>query len=326
MARERQIHEMSEMLRGAGAANPAARARRLYADGVRPSELAFRLSVGERGERRDPASRGASPRRRRPAVRVAPRYRAQVSRRVRELVAEGYSPRYAARRAYRGQDPRKLTAAQRRRIPARLYALPARRALPIEDRTHVRNAASRLEQMHRRGTVTESEYRSARAKIASRERQLGIHGAYVGGRDPVSRRSRRYPPYPRGKSKIERVLHEFKTGKLKTRGGRRVTSHKQAVAIALAEQRRAEGLRSRDPDKAGNKLWKYREVGPTGAVMWHGIANTNYVVFWNGPGSRLRIGTPRGSLTFIDHPMASDSYETMKQAEAAIRRLYRVTA
>jgi hypothetical protein len=59
----------------------------------------------------------------------------------------------------------KLTAAKRRRIPSRQFALPARRALPIEDHGHAVAAASRLEQMRKRGTVSPAEYRRAKAAI-----------------------------------------------------------------------------------------------------------------------------------------------------------------
>ncbi len=41
--------------------------------------------------------------------------------------------------------------------------------------------------------------------------------------------------------KVARTLHEFKRGKLKTRGGRKVTSREQALAIGLAQARRAGG-------------------------------------------------------------------------------------
>ena len=37
------------------------------------------------------------------------------------------------------------------------------------------------------------------------------------------------------KRKVERVLHEYKTGSLKSRSGRKVKSRKQAIAIALSE-------------------------------------------------------------------------------------------
>lgn len=38
--------------------------------------------------------------------------------------------------------------------------------------------------------------------------------------------------------KVERTMREFKRGKLKTRGGRKVTSREQAIAIGLAKARR----------------------------------------------------------------------------------------
>ena len=43
----------------------------------------------------------------------------------------------------------------------------------------------------------------------------------------------------KGKAKIEEVMHEFKEGKLKSGGKKKVTSRKQAVAIALSEAREA---------------------------------------------------------------------------------------
>jgi hypothetical protein len=38
-------------------------------------------------------------------------------------------------------------------------------------------------------------------------------------------------------NKIQKVMHEFKTGKLKSSSGQKVKSRKQAIAIALSEQR-----------------------------------------------------------------------------------------
>lgn len=40
------------------------------------------------------------------------------------------------------------------------------------------------------------------------------------------------------KKKIEKVIKEFKAGKLKTSAGKRVATKAQAVAIALAQVRR----------------------------------------------------------------------------------------
>lgn len=53
-------------------------------------------------------------------------------------------------------------------------------------------------------------------------------------------------PMPKGKGKVEKVMKEYKEGKLHTgkKGpgkGPVVKSRKQAVAIALSEQRKAEG-------------------------------------------------------------------------------------
>jgi hypothetical protein len=43
----------------------------------------------------------------------------------------------------------------------------------------------------------------------------------------------------KGKGKVEKVMHEFKHGELKSGGKKKVTNRKQAVAIALSEAREA---------------------------------------------------------------------------------------
>lgn len=43
------------------------------------------------------------------------------------------------------------------------------------------------------------------------------------------------------KKKMEKVMHEYKEGDLKSSSGRKVTSRKQAVAIGLNEAREAGG-------------------------------------------------------------------------------------
>jgi hypothetical protein len=83
----------------------------------------------------------------------------------------------------------RLTAAQRRRLPASAYALPERRphhgSLPLTDARgrldhgHIVSAAARLSMMRNRGSVTPAEYRRARARI---DRALA---ASRGGRHPV---------------------------------------------------------------------------------------------------------------------------------------------
>jgi hypothetical protein len=43
----------------------------------------------------------------------------------------------------------------------------------------------------------------------------------------------------KGKRKVHKVMKEHKEGKLKSSSGKKVTSRKQAVAIALSEARRS---------------------------------------------------------------------------------------
>jgi len=43
----------------------------------------------------------------------------------------------------------------------------------------------------------------------------------------------------KGKGKIEKVMHEYKEGTLKSGSGGKVTDRKQAVAVALSEARKA---------------------------------------------------------------------------------------
>jgi hypothetical protein len=42
---------------------------------------------------------------------------------------------------------------------------------------------------------------------------------------------------PKAQEKVEKAMHEFKEGKLKSSSGQKVTSRKQAVAIGLSEAR-----------------------------------------------------------------------------------------
>ncbi len=45
------------------------------------------------------------------------------------------------------------------------------------------------------------------------------------------------------KTKVEKVMHEYKAGSLKSSSGDKVTNRKQAVAIALSEQKRSRSKR-----------------------------------------------------------------------------------
>lgn len=54
---------------------------------------------------------------------------------------------------------------------------------------------------------------------------------------------------------VERELHAFKRGKLKSGSGKKVTSRKQAIAIGLSEARRKG---KRVPKKSGSSAKKRR--------------------------------------------------------------------
>lgn len=52
----------------------------------------------------------------------------------------------------------------------------------------------------------------------------------------------------KGQKKVEKVMSEYKTGTLKSSSGRKVTSRKQAIAIAMSEA----GM-TKKPTKRGKK-------------------------------------------------------------------------
>jgi hypothetical protein len=67
----------------------------------------------------------------------------------------------------------------------------------------------------------------------------------------------------------------------------------------------------------------YQSRHRTGATVWS-VPGGSLQIMWMGPGSHLRIGydflkagAPMGSI--IDHPAASDSYNTRSEAEAAVK-------
>lgn len=64
-----------------------------------------------------------------------------------------------------------------------------------------------------------------------------------------------------------------------------------------------------------------REVGPTGATIWH-LPNTKQFLYWNGPGSRLKLGPGSRQAPFvaIEHSSANEKYYTRASAEAAVKR------
>lgn len=68
-----------------------------------------------------------------------------------------------------------LRAKKRNSLAGNQFALPAQRAYPIHDAAHVRNAASRLAQAKKRGTISEADYSKARAAIGRAAKRFGIH-------------------------------------------------------------------------------------------------------------------------------------------------------
>lgn len=64
------------------------------------------------------------------------------------------------------------------------------------------------------------------------------------------------------KSKIRTVMHEFKTGSLKSSSGQKVTNPKQGIAIALSEARRAnKGGEMRESKAIAKKEIEYMKKG-----------------------------------------------------------------
>lgn len=59
----------------------------------------------------------------------------------------------------------------------------------------------------------------------------------------------------KAQEKIEKVMHEFKEGELKSSSGEKVTDRKQAVAIGISEARE-EGLKTPPEKKSGSKTKK----------------------------------------------------------------------
>jgi len=67
-----------------------------------------------------------------------------------------------------------LTAARRRQIPKKMFALPAKKALPIHDKGHTQAALGRLNMMWNDGSITPAQYRQAYVNIAKAASCFGI--------------------------------------------------------------------------------------------------------------------------------------------------------
>lgn len=86
--------------------------------------------------------------------------------------AERLAHEYNRARFGSSRDP--LSTRKRKSLRASQFALPSARKFPIHDAAHARNAATRLEQARRRGTISRSAYVKARARIRRAEKRFGI--------------------------------------------------------------------------------------------------------------------------------------------------------
>lgn len=66
----------------------------------------------------------------------------------------------------------KLNAAERKRIPKSEFGLPSKRAYPMPDASHARNAKARASEMERKGRLSMSEKREIDRKA---DKKLGHH-------------------------------------------------------------------------------------------------------------------------------------------------------
>lgn len=70
-----------------------------------------------------------------------------------------------------------ITAAKRKALPTDKFALPSKRAYPIDTAARTRNAAARLEQ--NKGDLSEAEYAEAKKNIARASKRFGIKSEYA---------------------------------------------------------------------------------------------------------------------------------------------------
>jgi hypothetical protein len=99
----------------------------------------------------------------------------------------------------------------------------AKRSSSTSSRRRSSSTGSRSKTSHR-GTS-----RSTAAKKSSRSRSSSSSSKSAGGRK-YSRKAQ---------SKVGKAMHEYKHGKLKSGGGAKVKSRKQAIAIGINEARRS---------------------------------------------------------------------------------------
>lgn len=73
---------------------------------------------------------------------------------------------------------------------------------------------------------------------------------------------------PKAAEKVERAMHEFKRGTLRSGSGGKVTSREQAIAIGLAQARRAGGKVPRAPSHAMKRALPYDQHTYEEALGW----------------------------------------------------------
>jgi phage I-like protein len=92
-----------------------------------------------------------------------------------------------------------ISTKARKALPAGTFALPEQRKYPLENASHVRNAAARLEAAKKSGDVSPSDYAKAKKAIAAAAKRFGIKSQYnmdlgvsdVSQAAPVAARRRR---------------------------------------------------------------------------------------------------------------------------------------
>ena len=89
------------------------------------------------------------------------------------------SARYRRGPATEPKQMSALTAKARKRIPKEHFALPKEKKYPIEDASHVHNAAARLEGEKNKGAISPAKYREAKRNIARRARELGVQSKFA---------------------------------------------------------------------------------------------------------------------------------------------------
>ena len=71
-----------------------------------------------------------------------------------------------------------LETKTRNSLPDSAFALPKQRKYPIHDKSHIANAASRLEEEHKAKKISSADYHEARGRIAAAAKKHGVESQY----------------------------------------------------------------------------------------------------------------------------------------------------